>query len=191
MRSRPNHTTVSKWIQGFLGTDSLDILKFACLAVLAIAVLDALCSYGEKYLTTSIAQWISYDLRQAIYSHIQKLSLAFHDQERTGDLISRVTGDIDSIESFITQGLLGVLINTVTLVGMIAVMFYINWRFTLIALSIAPVLFAIVYTYTRRIKKASHEVRKKESEITSIVEEVLSSIRVVKAFAREDYEVKG
>ena len=190
LRSRPDHTSVSKWIHGFVGTDSLDILKFACLAVLAIAVIDALCSYGEKYLTTSIAQWISYDLRQAIYSHIQKLSLAFHDQERTGDLISRVTGDIDSIQSFITQGLLGVLINTITLIGMIAVMFYINWRFTLIALSIAPVLFAIVYTYTRRIKKASREVRKKESEITSIVEEVLSSIRVVKAFAREDYEVK-
>jgi ATP-binding cassette, subfamily B, bacterial len=121
---------------------------------------------------------------------MQKLSLAFHDQERTGDLISRVTGDIDSIQSFITQGLLGVLINVITLVGMVAVMFYINWRFTLIALSVAPVLFAIVYTYTRKIKKASREVRKKEGEITSLVEEVLSSIRVVKAFAREDYEVK-
>ena len=67
-------------------------------------------------------------------------------------------------------------------------MFYINWRFTLIALSVAPVLFAVVYTYTRRIKKASREVRKKEGEIVSVIQEVLTSIRVVKAFAREDYE---
>ena len=67
-------------------------------------------------------------------------------------------------------------------------MFYINWRFTLIALSVAPVLFAVVFTYTRRIKKASREVRKKEGEIVSVIQEVLSSIRVVKAFAREDYE---
>ncbi|PYX54031.1 MAG: ABC transporter ATP-binding protein, partial [Acidobacteria bacterium] len=73
---------------------------------------------------------------------------------------------------------------------MIAVMFYLNWRFTLIALSVAPFLFTIVYSYTRRIKKASRAVRKKEGEITSVVEEVLSSIRVVKAFAREDYEVR-
>jgi subfamily B ATP-binding cassette protein MsbA len=65
-----------------------------------------------------------------------------------------------------------------------------NWKFTLIALSVAPVLFFIVFTYTRRIKKAAREVRKKEGEITSVVEEVLSSIRVVKAFAREDYEVR-
>jgi ATP-binding cassette, subfamily B, bacterial len=73
---------------------------------------------------------------------------------------------------------------------MIGVMFYLNWKFTLIALSVVPVLFVMVYTYTRKIKKASREVRKKEGEITSVVEEVLSSIRVVKAFARENYEIQ-
>src|SRR5207253_7057500 len=129
-------------------------------------------------------------LRLTIYSHIQKLSLSFHDQKRTGDLISRVTDDIDAIQSFVMNGLLGVLINAMTLIGMIGVMFYLNWQFTLIALSVVPVLFAMVYVYTRRIKKASREVRKKEGEITSVVEEVLSSIRVVKAFAREDFEVQ-
>jgi subfamily B ATP-binding cassette protein MsbA len=101
-----------------------------------------------------------------------------------------VTSDIDSIQSFITSGLLGVLINLITLLGMIGVMFYLNWRFTLIALSVAPVLFTIVFTYTRRIKAASRAVRKKEGEIVSVIEEVLGSIRVVKAFAREDYELK-
>jgi len=73
---------------------------------------------------------------------------------------------------------------------MLAVMFYFNWRFTLIALSVAPILFLQVYTLTRRIKQATRAVRKKESEIVSVVAETLSSIRVVKAFAREDYEVK-
>src|SRR4029077_8015671 len=96
--------------------------------------------------------------------------------------------DIDAIQSFIASGLLGALINTLTLIGMVGVMFYLNWRFTLIALSVAPVLFVIVYTYTRRIKKAAREVRKKEGEIVSVIQEVLSSMRVVKAFAREEYE---
>jgi len=186
--------TSSGWlnhvIHGLVGTDQLDILKFACFSVLGIAVLDAISSYGEKYLTTSVGQWVTHDLRRSLYSHLQRLSLAYHDQKRTGDLISTVTSDIDSIQSFITSGLLGVLINAITLVGMVVVMFYLNWRFTLIALSVAPVLFGIVYTYTRRIKKASREVRKKEGEIVSVIEEVLGSIRVVKAFAREDYELK-
>lgn len=189
LRSRTSHAWTMKLIHQLVGTNAIAVLKFACAAVLAIAVLDAICTYAEKYLTTSVAQWISYDLRLTIYAHIQKLSLAFHDNKRTGDLISRVTDDIEAIQSFIMNGLLGVLINVMTLLGMIAVMFWLNWEFTLIALSVVPVLFAMVYSYTRRIKKASREVRKKEGEITSVVQEVLSSIRVVKAFAREDYEV--
>ena len=117
-------------------------MKFAALAVLVIALMDALCSYTEKYVTTSVGQWVMHDLRLMLYHHIQRLSLAYHDQSRPGDLISRVTSDIDAIQSFITSGLLSALVNSLTLVGMVGVMFYINWRFTLIALSVAPVLFA-------------------------------------------------
>jgi ATP-binding cassette, subfamily B, bacterial len=190
LRSHQSHAWGMRQIEKLVGTDKMAVLEFACVAVLAIAVFDAVCTYAEKYLTTSVAQWVSYDLRLAIYSHVQRLSLAFHDQKRTGDLISRVTDDIENIQSFIMNGLLGVLINVMTLIGMVAVMFYLNWRFTLIALSVVPVLFVMVFIYTRKIKKASREVRKKEGEITSVVEEVLSSIRVVKAFAREDLEVQ-
>jgi len=75
-------------------------------------------------------------------------------------------------------------VSVLTLAGMVGVMFWINWRFTLIALSVAPVLFAVVYYYTRRIKKASREVRKKEGEIVSVIQEVLTSIRVVKGLPR-------
>jgi subfamily B ATP-binding cassette protein MsbA len=103
-------------------------------------------------------------------------------------LISRVTSDIDTVQSFVTSGLLSVLIDLMTLVGMVVIMFCMNWRFTLIALSIAPVLFLVVFRYTRLIRKSTREVRKKEGQIVSIVQEVLTSIRVVKAFAREDYE---
>src|SRR5204862_3430707 len=107
-----------------------------------------------------------------------------------GGLLRRVTGQTDAALSFTTPGLLSSLVSVMTLVGMVTVVFYIHWRFTLIALSVAPVLFMIVYTYTRRIKKASRAVRKKEGEIVSVIEEVLVSIRVVKAFAREDYELR-
>ena len=189
-KTRQVHGWLNRLIYSTIGYDKIAILKFACIAVLAIAVLDAICSYAEKYLTTSVGQWVTHDLRRVLYSHIQRLSLAYHDHKQTGDLISRVTSDIDAIQSFITTGLLSTLINVITLVGMVTVMFYINWRFTLIALSVAPVLFMIVYTYTRRIKKASRAVRKKEGEIVSVIEEVLGSIRVVKAFAREDYELR-
>ena len=175
-------------IVSFIGTDKLSILNFAAIAVILIALFGAISSYGEKYLTTSVGQWVMHDLRSVLYSHIQKLSLSYHDQKRTGDLISRVTSDIDAVQNLISNVLLGMLVNVLTLIGMLAVMFYLNWQFTLIAMVVAPGLFWVVYHYTRRIKEASRDVRRKEGEVVSVLEEVLSSIRVVKAFAREDYE---
>src|SRR5690242_15997893 len=182
---------VASWLRPLLslgGDNKLAVLGLAALAALIIAAVGALCAYGEKHFITTVAQWVTHDLRKTLYFHIQRMSLSYHDHVRTGDLISRLTSDIDSIQSFITSGLLSALVDLLTLAGMVAVMFYLNWRFTLIALSIAPVLLVVVYRFTRKIKKLSREVRKKEGQIVSIAEEVLGSIRVVKAFAREDYE---
>lgn len=181
------------WLAGavsWLGQGKFATLNFAVLAVLAIAALGALSSYFESYLTTTVGQWVMHDLRRVVYQHIQRLSLSFHDQKRTGDLISRVTSDIDAIQSLVSNVLLGIVVNVLTLLGMIGVMFYLSWEFTLIALLVTPALFLVVYQFTRRIKKASRAVRRKEGQVVSVLEEVLSSIRVVKAFTREDYEQK-
>ncbi len=188
LKSKSAHGWLNQLILSAGATDKAAILKFAALAVLAIAAVGAVSSYTEKYITTSLAQWVMHDLRRTLYSHIQRLSLGFHDQKQTGDLISRLTSDIDAIQNFIASGLLGALINSLTLVGMMVVMFCLSPRFTLIALSVAPLLFAVVFHYTRRIRKATREVRKKEGEMVSVIQEVLSSMRVVKAFGREEYE---
>ena len=189
LRSKQPGGWLNRWMLSVSAGDKFAAVEIAAAAVLVIALFGAICAYSEKLLTTKVGQWVMHDLRQRVYFHIQRMSLAYHDQSRTGDLVSTVTSDIDSIQSFISSNLLDALINVVTLTGMIGVMFYINWRFTLIALSVAPVLGLVVYRYTRLIRKAAREVRKKEGEIVSVVQEVLSSMRVVKAFAREDYEV--
>jgi len=177
-------------VDSWFGSTAYAVLEFAIAAVAGIAIVGAISSYTEKYLTTSVSQWVAHDLRRTLYTHIQRLSLAEYDKTRTGDLIARVTGDIDAIQDFITSALLGMFVNALTLVGMIAVMLSVNWRFTLIALSVAPALFAVVYAFTRRIKNASRLVRKEAGELVAVVEEVLTSARVVKAFAREDYELQ-
>jgi subfamily B ATP-binding cassette protein MsbA len=175
-------------VLSLFGPNTFAVLNFALAAVLLIAVLGAVSAYTEKYLTTSVAQWVGHDLRRTMYQRIQRLSLAEHGESRTGDLLTRVTGDINAIQDFITTALLGIVINVLTLGGMLGVMFYIDWRFTLIGLSVAPVLFLVVYFYTKRIKTASRLVKRKESELLSGVAEGLTSIQVVQAFAREDYE---
>ena len=187
---KASHGWLFHLIRHTVGTEPHQILFFACIAVILIALLNAVCTYSEKYITTSVGQWVTHDLRRTLYAHVQRLSLAYHDQKQTGDLISRVTSDIDSVQSFIVSGLLSVVVDILTLVGMIGVMFYVNWLFTVVALAVVPILFSIVYTYTLRVKKASREVRKHEGKLVSVVQEVLGSIRVVKAFARENYELQ-
>jgi ATP-binding cassette, subfamily B, bacterial len=184
----PRAGSLNHWIQAVIGADKIAMLELAAAAVMGIALLDAVCFYADKYLTTSVGQWVMHDLRRLLYAHIQHLSLGYHNQKQTGELISRLTSDIDAIQSFIVSNLLGFLVDGMTLLGMAIIMFYLNWRFTLIALSVAPLLFGVTYIYTRASKKASREVRKKESEIVSRLQEVLASIGVVKALAREDYE---
>jgi subfamily B ATP-binding cassette protein MsbA len=177
-----------RWLVSISGGGAAATINAAVAAVAVIAVVGAVGSYWEKYLTTSVSQWAGHDLRRRLYQQFQRLSLAEHSETHKGDLISRMTSDIGAIQDFISSALLGIVVNVLTLAGMMGVMFYINWRFTLLSLSVAPLLFFVVYFYTRRIKKASRAVKKKESELLSGVSEVLSSIHVVQAFARENYE---
>jgi subfamily B ATP-binding cassette protein MsbA len=187
LQGRPLHGWVGA-AAGWFGAGRLAVLNFAVLAVAAIAAGAAASTYLQSYLTTNVGQWVMHDLRRVLYHHIHRLSLAEHDATQTGDLISRVTSDIQTIQDFVTSALLEILTSVLVLAGIVGVMLYLNWRFTLISLSIAPLLFLVVYVFTKRIKKATRDVRKKEGELLSIVQEVFSSIRVVKAFAREDYE---
>lgn len=161
------------------------ILDAAALSLIVIAFAGAAASYSENLLMTRVGQWVMHDLRTALYDHIQRLSLSFLNKSRTGDLIGHVTDDIDTVQGFITSTLLDAFMDVLTLGGMIVVMSLFNWKFTLVSLAIAPVLFTFVYKYTHRIKGATRAVRKKESEIMSNVQEVFSSLHVVKAFARE------
>ena len=104
-------------VGGWIGGGSLAVLNFAVVAVAVIAVAGAISSYANTDLTTNVGQWVMHDLRRTLYHHIHRLSLAEHDEKRTGDLIGRVTSDIESIQDFITSALLGIVTNVLTLVG--------------------------------------------------------------------------
>ncbi len=188
--SKPPPSWLSPVVGSIFGTDRLAMLNFAAFSVAGIALLGAIGAYVQSLSMTTVGQWVMHDLRSTLYDHIQRLSLSYHDRSQTGDLITRVTSDIDAVQSFITSTLLDTLIDVLTLIGMVSVMLYFEWRFTLVALTVAPILVLFVYKYTHRIKKATRAVKKKEVEIVSKTQEVFSSIRVVKAFAREKYEKK-
>ncbi len=188
LKSKSPHGWASDHIFAIAGTDRYAVLGVAAVSVLVIAVIGAVCEYIEKLHAADVGLAIMQELRRVVYSHIQRLSVAYHAGKQTGDLVGCLTSDIDAIQSFIASGATGAFVSAITLAGMALLMLWVNWRLTLVAFSLAPLLFAIVFRYTRRIRIASRAVRKKEGEILSLLQEVLSSTRIVKAFVQEDQE---
>jgi subfamily B ATP-binding cassette protein MsbA len=184
--SNPMPSWLTAWPA--LSDNRLTLLDGVALAVVGIALIGAVGSYVEKYVSTSVGQRIAHDLRQTLYHHAQWLSLAFYERQRTGDMIVRLTSDIDAVQDFVSSMFLGMILDVLTLGGMLVVIAYLDLRLALLVLSIAPVLFLVVYRLTRRIKAATRAVKQQESELASVVQESIGAVRVVKAFAREEYE---
>ena len=170
------------------GDGKMSIAVGAALAVVAIATLGALASYVANYYTESVGQWVANDLRMRTYHHLQRLSLSYYDQQRTGALLSTITSDVQTIQSFASSATLGILVDLLTIVGMLFIMFWLNWDFTLIVLAVTPFLLLLVSRFKKAVKAATHEVRKQQANIVSVVQQDLESMRVVKAFGRQEYE---
>ena len=168
------------------GSGKMQIAAAAAIAAVLIAALGSLASYVANYYTTSVGQWVANDLRVRTYHHLQQLSLRYYDTHQTGTLLSTITSDVQTIQGFASSDTLGILVDLLTIVGMLFIMFWLNWDFTLIAVAITPFMLLLVSRFKKAVKKATHEVRKEQSKIVAVVEQGLQSMRVVKAFGRQD-----
>jgi subfamily B ATP-binding cassette protein MsbA len=161
------------------------LLVVALVALFGIVVFGALAEYLSTMLLDGVGERITADLRQQVFAHLQRLSLSFHDHQRAGDLTTRIIADVDYVQEMLVASLSSLLPNVTVLAGIIGVMVYVDAGFSLMALSVAPLLFLTVFTFTRRIKKASKIARRKESEVASLVSETLSSMKVVQSYTLE------
>ncbi|MGA9571222.1 MAG: ABC transporter ATP-binding protein [Candidatus Acidiferrales bacterium] len=182
---------LAPWLDDLLrpilsGGSKMQIAVAAAIAAVLIAVFGAVASYVANYYTTSVGQWVANDLRLRTYHHLQQLSLSYYDSHQTGTLLSTITSDVQTIQSFASSSTLGILVDILTIIAMLFIMFWLNWDFTLIAVAVTPFMLLLVSRFKKVVKKATHEVRKEQSKIVSVVEAGLQSMRVVKAFGRED-----
>ena len=182
---------LAPWLDDFLrpilgGGTKMQIAAAAAIAVVIIAVLGAIASYIANYYTTGVGQWVANDLRLRTYHHLQQLSLSYYDKHQTGTLLSTITSDVQTIQGFASSSTLGIVVDMFTIVAMLFIMFRLNWDFTLIALAVTPFMLLLVSRFKKAVKKATHEVRKEQSKIVAVVDQGLQSMRVVKAFGRQD-----
>jgi ABC-type multidrug transport system fused ATPase/permease subunit len=171
------------------GKHTLGVALFAGVATLVIALIGAIASYVDNYYTTSVGQWVANDLRLRIYEHLHRLSLRYYDHAKTGALVSTITNDVSTIQDFASSSTLDIVVDLLTILFMVGLMFWLDWDFTLIAVVFAPLLLLFIFHFKKALKEATHAVRARQSDVLSIVQRGLGSIRITKAFGRQDLEL--
>lgn len=164
------------------------LLTGVALATLLLFVLKGLFSLVATYLNLEAGQGMVLRLRSDLFNHLQHLSLPFHDSRPVGDSIYRVTADTYSIQTLLLGSLLPLLTSILTVVGMFAILWRLDWPLALLALAVAPFLYSSVRYYAGRLAPRAEEMKYLESGVVSLVQRVLSAIRLVQTFAREDHE---
>ena len=166
----------------------LGVIAFSATLLIACGLLSAALSHGQLVLAARVGTSSAARLRCRLFDHLQRLPLAWHGRQRTGDLVQRLTSNIADIQKLVTDGLVDLLAGTLTLVGVMVVMLLVNWQFTLLSMVIVPALFATVLVYTRRIKAATKRAAKIQGQIGDIATEDMRAIIDVKSFTLEARE---
>jgi ABC-type multidrug transport system fused ATPase/permease subunit len=181
-----------KWIVWLLpmlgGASKAHIAAAAGIVTVIIAAVTGVALYVGSYFTESLSQCVGNDLRVRLYHHLQQLSLSYYDEHRVGAILSTLTGDVQTIQSFASVSTLNIFTDTLTLVGMVVVMLLLRWDFALIALAVTPLVVIFVLRVNKAIRMAVKEVRSRQSDLLATLQEGLQSIEVVQAFSREDLE---
>ena len=179
------------WLQAMLPEavqHRMPLLNLLALIMLGLGAADALLVYLGNRLFLDAGQRVVFAIRFDLFAHLQRLSLEFHRRHRGGELMSRLSGDVKQLQDFVAAVGIDLLPHALTILGMAVVMFVIDWRYALLALSIAPALFYIARYYSNRLRQALRQVRKHEGTLWGLTQEILASVQVVQAFARESHE---
>src|SRR5207249_46565 len=177
---RPNPHPLGNW------HTSIPVL---CLALVVIQFLWGVCNWATNYILVKVGLQALLKLRTDLYSHLQRLSLKFHDTRRSSDSSFRVAYDSQAIQTIYNKGFTGIFGSVITLVGTFAIMVRLDWQLTLLSIAIIPLLIVTIYFFAKRIRQESTWIQEQESAVLAQAQEGLSSIRMVHAFGREEFEV--
>jgi ATP-binding cassette subfamily B protein/subfamily B ATP-binding cassette protein MsbA len=166
-----------------------EAIALLCLTMVAIQLLWSLLNLTSNYIFVKIGLQSLLRLRTELYAHLQRLSLKFHDTRRSADSSFRVAYDSQSVQTIYNKGFTNIIASGATLLGTFAVMLRLDWQLTLLSLAVVPLLIGTIYFFAKRIRTQSTTIQERDSALLTQTQEGLSSIRMVHAFGRDEFEV--
>ena len=167
----------------------LNVILLAVGGLAAAALLRGLFTFLQGYLAERASQGVAYDLRNDLFAKIERLGFGYYDRVETGQLVTRLTSDVEQIRTFAGTGVVQMAAAVVMLIGTTILLILLDWQLAFLALSIVPVIFVLLLRFVRRIGPLFREVQQTLGQLNSVLQEDLAGIRVIRTFAREDYEV--
>jgi ABC-type multidrug transport system fused ATPase/permease subunit len=158
--------------------------------IIIASILRGISDYGEQFLTEFVSQKVSYDIRNAIYDRLQRLSFSYYDQAQTGQLMSRATVDVEAIRMFFGMGLLGIVQSVIMVAAISVILLLMDWKLALMTIAFLPFISWIAYKYSSRIRPMWLKIQEQLAFLGVILQESLTGIRIVKSFSREKEEGK-
>jgi len=182
---------VIRWVvDDVLATESYDLLIYGAVAIFGVAALKGVIQYLQRFNMAYAGQKVVFDIRNTLYKHLQQLSYSFYDQTQTGQIMSRVTSDVDAAQRFLSNGAIQIISNAVSFFATLILMLSLNWQLTLVAMVTVPVLAWRVQVYATKVRPMFTDIQQQVAVVNTRIQENISGQRVVKAFARKQYEME-
>jgi len=177
-------------IDNALTSGEVSFLIVAAAIVVGAGLLRGVAEYANRFIAESVSQKVAYDIRNAIFDRLQRLSFAYHDQAQTGQLMSRATVDVEAIRMFFGMGLVGILQMVIMITAISIIILLLNWQLALLVLAFMPVIGWRAFTVSTRLRPMWLRIQELMAALGTILEESLTGVRVVKAFSRQVEELK-
>ena len=180
--------SVIEAVDGTSVLEQIQPLLFFAGLILAATLVKGVFTFSQVFVGEYLSQRVCFDLRNRIFNQYQRLSFAYHDRSQTGQLMSRATSDVEQIRFFVSQGLINGALMLLTFVAVLVVLLLINWKLALLSLATMPVLFVIAVFFARQLRPMFSQVQQETAQLSTVLQEDLSGMRVVRAFAQEEQE---
>jgi subfamily B ATP-binding cassette protein MsbA len=177
-------------IDDVLTAKDMEMLNWIAVGIIVVFLLRGIFFYGQTYLMAFVGQRVIIDIREALYRHLQRLSLTYFESRRTGTIMSYITNDVAALQTALVESVVELFTESVVLVGSIAAMFALHWKLSLLTFITMPLVFQAINIFGRKLRQAGRVMQERAADITSVLQETVLAVRVIKSFVREDYEIE-
>ena len=181
---------IKDMIDKVLAARDMMMLNFIAVGIVVVFFFRGIFYYGQSYLVSFVGQRVIIDVRDVIFRKFQRMPLAYYDKRQTGEIMSYITNDVAALQSALVDNLIELVTESATLVGSIALMFYLDWKLTFVTLVTVPLVGQAMKIFGRKLKSSGTLIQERLADITSLLQESISAVRIVKSFVREAYEIK-